>query len=340
MKSLVELLRCTACQSKVELRDGRASANIDWPLLDKHLSCISCNEQYPITDDNIPIMWDRDVKYLLEQENCSGLEVLSANFDIYESISDHYAEHTRNDPKLPIRLRNAAKRILDEVDSPNLHLDFGCGPGQVIGWLKSFGLQQVGLDISLTNLRNARRHTGCWVVCGNACNMPFEAGTFDLVTESSVLHHIPDWCRALSEAIRVCRENGGVVIDAEPTREQMAISKLAVAVFNARFLGYKALSYFKNDKYVFRNMKQAKLNAMAEIHHQPGTGFPLEEFRRIFSESGHDLQIILSPSAELTVRPTPNWKEVVLSVLSFRRPWAPEYGCFTSISVARRGQIA
>jgi ubiquinone/menaquinone biosynthesis C-methylase UbiE/uncharacterized protein YbaR (Trm112 family) len=335
LDELIELLRCTQCQSKVELRDGSAPAQIDWPLLDKHLSCVSCGEQYPITDDNIPILWDDDIKAIIAHSSTVGLEVMSANFEIYESISDNYDEHSRNSPLLPMKLRNAAERVLASTGSPKLHLDFCCGPGQVIGWMKSFGLKQVGLDLSITNLRNARRHTGCMVVCANACNMPFEAGTFDIVTESSALHHIPDWRKALLEAIRVCKSPGGTIIDAEPTKEQMAISKLAILVFNSRFITYKMLSYFKRDKYVFRNIKQAKLNAKAEIHHQPGTGFPVEELKSIFIDSGHDVQVVLSPSATLTEEPKPNWKEVLLSLLSLRNPWAAEYGNFTSISISR-----
>lgn len=335
MDDLIELLRCTQCRSRVELRDGSASVRIDWPLLDKHLHCQGCGEQYPITDDKIPIMWDDDIKAIIAHSAADGLEVLSANFEIYESISDNYDEHSRNSPLLPLKIRKAAERILGSIAAPKLHLDFCCGPGQVLGWMNSFGLRQVGLDLSISNLRNARRHTGCWVVCANACNMPFEGGTFDIVTESSALHHIPDWRKAVEEAIRVCKMPGGVIIDAEPTKEQMAISKLAILVFDSRFVAYKLLSYFRRDKYVFRNIRQAKLNAKAEIHHQPGTGFPTDELKGIFSKSGHDVQVILSPSSELTEEPKPNWKEILLSLLSLRNPWAPEYGNFTSISMAR-----
>ena len=341
MDSIVEILRCTGCGAPVELRAQPADAAVSCRLLDRHLACSACGTIYPITEDEIPIMWDRDIRSLItkvieEEDQSDDFNTLSANYDIYEDISDKYYEYSRIDPRAKLKIKAAAERVLSRVEGEAMHLDFGCGPGQVIGWLKSPGLRQVGLDISLNNLRNARKHTGCAVVCANACNMPFAPGTFDLITESSALHHIPDWRKAVSEAIRVCRSPGGVVIDAEPTREQMALSKLAIAVFEARFVVYKYLSYFKRNKYVFRNLRQAKLNAMAEIHHQPGTGFPIDELSAIFEKSGHDLEVILSPSPELEVRPDPNWKEVLLSVLSLRDPWGPEFGTFTAISNARR----
>lgn len=332
---LIELLRCTKCQSRVSVHDGKAPVEIGELLLGKHLRCTRCDEQYPITHDNIPIMWDDDVKAIITKDSFSGERALSANFEIYESISNNYNDYSRNDPRLPTKLKNAASHVLNNVDTANLHLDFGCGPGQVIGWLKSFGLTQVGLDLSLNNLRNARNRTGCYVVCANACNMPFAFGTFDLVTESSALHHIPDWRKAVSEAIRVCNKPGGVVIDSEPTKEQMAISKIANMTFEARFFIYKFLSYFRRDKYVFRDIAQAKLNATAEIHHQPGTGFPLDELSDIFYRSGHDLRIVLSPSADLSEKPDPNWKEIMISILSMRNPWAAKYGNFIAISTAR-----
>ena len=178
-------------------------------------------------------------------------------------------------------------------------MDYGCGPGHVLDWLKPFGFQQIGLDVSLANLRNTRKSTGCSVICGDACNMPFANETFNLVTESSVLHHILDWNSALTESCRICREPGGIIVDSEPSHMQMAWSTLAVMVFNARFPFYKVLSYFSKDKYLFRNTEKAKLNLQAEIHHQPGTGFPLDVLKSTIENSGFKINIIVSATAEL-----------------------------------------
>ena len=165
--------------------------------------------------------------------------------------------------------------------------------------------------------------------------MPFANETMDLVTESSVLHHILDWKRALTESLRVCKRPGGIVIDAEPTQAQMALSRLAITVFDARFRVYQALSYVLRDKFVFRDVAQAKLNLQADIHHQPGTGFPLAELEALFDAAGFDIDIVRSPSADATSEANPNWKEVLLSVLSARNPWNPEYGNFTAIGSSR-----
>lgn len=121
-------------------------------------------------------------------------------------------------------------------------------------------------------------------------------------------------------------------MDSEPSDIQMDWSPLAVAVFDARFPFYKVLSYFVKNKFVFRNTEQAKLNLQAEIHHQPGTGIPLDVLKNTFNESGFEVQIITSPTAELNSRANPNWKSIFLNLLSARNPWNPNYGNFMAIA--------
>ena len=81
----------------------------------------------------------------------------------------------------------------------------------------------------------------------------------------------------------------------------------------------------------FRRLDQAKLNLQAEIHHQPGTGFPLDELEPLFSTAGFAVGIILSPTPELTSRASWNWKLILLNLLSARNPWNPKFGAFTVI---------
>jgi SAM-dependent methyltransferase len=202
-----------------------------------------------------------------------------------------------------------------------------------LGWLADFDLVSIGMDVSLVNLRNAQRLTGALVVCGDATQMPFTENSFDLVTEASVLHHIMDYQSAVKEACRVCHHSGGIILDAEPSTDTMAFSKLAVAVFNLRFPVYKLLSYIQPDKYIFRDTEQAKLNLLAEIHHQPGKGFPLDTIRELFKQAGFKVHIIPAPTPTLESRATPNWQSIILNLLSFRSPWNPKYSPFTAITI-------
>lgn len=49
-------------------------------------------------------------------------------------------------------------------------------------------------------------------ICGDATNLPFENQSFDAVTMFDVLEHIPDHKKAVSEALRVLRPGGFILI--------------------------------------------------------------------------------------------------------------------------------
>lgn len=329
---LLEILQCPACGAH-PLMLVTAPYPGELPFLSavEHLACPNCGEKYPVTVDEIPVMWSPALReeFLTASEESN----IGANLKVYDAISDDYQSYTRQLPMNARRIRDGARRILAQMGDkhPIMHLDFGCGPGQVMGWLADIGLTSVGLDVSLVNLRNARKATGALVVCGDATQMPFRPDTFHLVTEASVLHHILDWEAVVTEACRVCRPGGGVLLDAEPSREMVAFSRLAVFVFDLRFPVYKLLSYVWKSKYIFRDTEQARLNLLAEVHHQPGTGFPLDRLAELFDQAGCALKVYHSPGADLDTTRPPKLQNVVLNLLSFRNPWNPRLGSFTAI---------
>ena len=337
--ALLDLLACPDCGgSPLQRVGGVYPGALPFASAEIHLVCTGCDQNYPVTDDLIPVVWSPALRqqFLAAPDATSNL---GANLRIYDAISDDYHSYTRQLPENARRIQDGAGRILAQADGekPRCHLDFGCGPGQVLGWLEDNELVSVGLDVSLVNLRNARRHAGALVVCGDATKMPFRDAVFDLVTEASVLHHILDWKAAVSEGCRVCKPSGGILLDAEPSKEMVAFSKLAVFVFNLRFPVYKLLSYVRKDKYIFRDTQQAKLNLLAEIHHQPGTGFPLDELIAIFNQAGFRIKLYFSPGADLDTTRPPKMKNVLLNLLSLRNPWNPRYGSFTAIGLP--GQV-
>jgi ubiquinone/menaquinone biosynthesis C-methylase UbiE/uncharacterized protein YbaR (Trm112 family) len=348
LNAFLPILRCPACGSaggRLALASRQGDFGLDMPLLGEALTCEACGAAFPVTADWIPILWTEDIRGFLSRTESApstgGNPTLAANIATYDSISTDYQRYTRQGRTTHgARIANAVRRVcqsagLGDGPAPGAglrHLDFGCGPGHVLEWLKPFGFSQVGLDVSLANLRNAREQVGCFVVCGDACRMPFADAAFHLITESSALHHILDWRAALRESCRVCGTQGGIVIDCEPSSMQMAWSRLAIAVFNSRFAIYRVLSHVLRDKYIYRDTTAARRNVEAEIHHQPGTGFPLEELRQLFQGAGYRAETIVSPTPDLGSRATPNWKEAMLDLLSARNPWNPDYGFFTAIA--------
>lgn len=90
-------------------------------------------------------------------------------------------------------------------------LDIGCGTGQSRRLYEPHVRTYTGIDLSGEAVRVARERfpESNWL-CSDACRLPCDDAAFDVVAFSSVLHHIPDFGRALAEAFRVLKPGGFV----------------------------------------------------------------------------------------------------------------------------------
>lgn len=97
-------------------------------------------------------------------------------------------------------------------------LDVGTGAGYLLGTLAPFADRAVGIDISSDALRLARtRLQGrafdhCFVRRGDMYRLPFAAEEFDTVTFGRVLSRAREPVAALSEAARVLKTNGRLLL--------------------------------------------------------------------------------------------------------------------------------
>lgn len=105
-------------------------------------------------------------------------------------------------------------------------LDVACGPGILACALAERARRVVGIDITPAMIEQARARQGaagldgCQWHVGDATRLPFENGSFDLVTTRYSFHHMPDPAAAMAEMKRVCQVGGRiVVIDATPSAE-------------------------------------------------------------------------------------------------------------------------
>jgi len=109
--------------------------------------------------------------------------------------------------------------------------DLGCGTGQVAGALSPFVARVVAVDRSGEMLQAARRRLRdlptVEVRRGELEALPIADNELDAATLLLVLHHLPDPAAALSEAHRVLKSGGRLVIadmlphDREEYRQQM-----------------------------------------------------------------------------------------------------------------------
>ena len=106
--------------------------------------------------------------------------------------------------------------VLDYSGASDLDvLDVGCGQGVDLIRYAQAGARVTGLDLTPRHVALARAHLGALnlpgvVVEGDAEEMPFADSSFDRVSSNGVLHHTPDFQKALAEIERVLRPHGEV----------------------------------------------------------------------------------------------------------------------------------
>ncbi len=111
--------------------------------------------------------------------------------------------------------------VHDFVNIPSMHrmlpsikekavLCTGCGTGEECTYLKSKGAKRVvGTDISKNMIKYARlAHKGIEFYTMPIEKQDFEAGSFDLVYASLVLHYVKDWESTLAGIRRLLKKDG------------------------------------------------------------------------------------------------------------------------------------
>ena len=93
-------------------------------------------------------------------------------------------------------------------------LDAGCGTGAMLSYLRRYG-EVVGVDVSSEAIRLAttREVEGCRLVQCSLTNLPFDDGSFDLVTSFDVISHIKEHGLAFGELSRVLKPGGRLVLN-------------------------------------------------------------------------------------------------------------------------------
>ena len=105
-----------------------------------------------------------------------------------------------------------ARHVPPAARAGSVLLDLACGGGLLAPHVAPLGHRHVGLDLSRTALPQARDH-GVVPVCGDVLRLPFADEAADVVVAGEVLEHVTDLTAAVSEACRVLRPGGALVID-------------------------------------------------------------------------------------------------------------------------------
>lgn len=132
-------------------------------------------------------------------------------------------------------------KALNNINFKSPVLDVGCGDGVVAKVIvKRLGRKfDWGIDLSASEIEKAKK-SGSYKQCSieNVYELPFKKSTFSTVFSNSVVEHIPDLEKAMSEMSRVLKKNGELVLTVPSP--YLADYLLITRVFS--FLGLKTFA--------------------------------------------------------------------------------------------------
>jgi ubiquinone/menaquinone biosynthesis C-methylase UbiE len=177
----------------------------------------------------------------------------------YDKIAENYDKTI--DGKFTLKFKKKTLEIIKLKNNDNV-LDVGCGNGSLIANIdKKFNVNSFGIDISPKMIDICKKkYTGIDFRVSNGESLPFEDDFFDCITICCVLHHLNDANKFFSEAKRIIKP-GGTLIVAEPWLpigvSQLAdyvISPLLKAGDNKVFSHKKLKNLFTANKFTLENI--------------------------------------------------------------------------------------
>lgn len=142
--------------------------------------------------------------------------------DYFNSTAKEY--DTSHDGKFVRCMYREILARVPEIEGQRI-LDLGCGNGNILKMLQDrVEVRFYGLDISEKMVEEAKKRLGAaaQLSVGDAENLPYEDGFFDVVICNASFHHYPDAQKAAAEMGRVLKP-GGLLILGDPTMPPVMI---------------------------------------------------------------------------------------------------------------------
>jgi len=130
-------------------------------------------------------------------------------------------------------------------------LEIGCGSGRGTQLIQEHFLPSatVGIDLDPKMIEIAKQKTNkveADFQVADVMNLPFEINTFDAVFDFGIIHHVPNWKKAIEQIVRVTKSGGLLVL------EDLSIEtfKSPVGMLARTFLDHPYGQMFKQSEFV------------------------------------------------------------------------------------------
>lgn len=202
-------------------------------------------------------------------------------------------------------------------------VDIGCGPGNLYANLGGKPKLLIGVDVAQGSLEMAQE-LGYTPLLADAHHLPLISTFADIVAINASLHHCDDMAAVLTEAARLVRPGGTLVIDHEPQLEAWNYKGLGLLLYKIRL----SIIY----RFLLRRLhvpSEERTQALAtEIHHKPGHGVTQALFHQTLEPMGFTVHVyphnnaIGADALKGVYGNPPHWRYRMGQLLSGLNPYA------------------